>query len=209
MAVGLGWPGRRFTGPHQQHLAARVIDDEARVRTEALGARSKFSIAGDDEQVGARARLYDLALDPPPAGVQLRCAPEPGLRRLEQRLRFLGGDRTQRRPRRGRRTAAQQPRGATRRNVLDVGWRHVQERDLGVVGQKLASAVYARLPGALGYPDDRSHHKTCRANHNPSVEATRINGTVRTPSRVNSPMSVSSSWAWTIRRHSSVASDPT
>jgi len=192
-AVGLGWPGRRFTGPHEQHLAPRVIDDEARVRTEALGTGSKFSVSRNDEQIGARACLDNLALDPPPPGVQLSCAPQPRLGGLEQRLCFPGGDRSQRRPRRRRRTAAQEPRGATRRHVLDVGWRHVQERDLGVAGHELTGAVYTLLPGALSYPDDRSHQMTCRANHNASVEATRINGTVRTPSRVNSPMSVSSS----------------
>jgi hypothetical protein len=191
--VGPGWPGRRLTGPNQQHLARRVIDDKPRMRAEALGTDPSFSITRHDQQVGARARLHHLSLHPSPAGVKPGGAAESRLRGLQQRLRFLGGDRSQRGAGWRRRTAPQQSRGAARRNVLDIGWGHVQERELGIFGHQLTGPIDTCLPSALRYPDDRSHHTTCRANHKPAVEATRINGTVRTPSRVNSPMSVSSS----------------
>ena len=72
--VGRWRPGRRLTSPHEQHLTRRVIDDEPRVRAEALGTGAQLPVTSHDEHVGTRTRLDHLALDPPAPGVQLRGA---------------------------------------------------------------------------------------------------------------------------------------
>ena len=105
--------------------------------------------------------------------------------------------------------AAQPPGTGVTGQVLDVAGGDVQQRDVGVGGQQRPRLVDAGLPGALGDPDQGAHQKTCKANHNAAVEATSDAGTVSAPSLRNSRVSTSSSWAWTIRRHSSVASEPT
>ena len=40
---------------------------------------------------------------------------------------------------------------------------------------------------------ERAHQKTCKANHNATVQATRVTGTVSAPSLRNSRVSTSSS----------------
>ena len=120
----------------------------------------------------------------------------------EQLLGRLAGDRV--RVELGRRRAmVPEPRAAHQR--LDVAGRDVHERDVGF-GRDGVDAV---LPPALDDPHDRAHQTTCRANHRLAVAASRIAGTVLSPSTVNARMSVGSSCACITRRHSSVASEPT
>ena len=104
---------------------------------------------------------------------------------------------------RRRRAVVPEARAAHQR--LHVAGRDMDERDVGIGGD----GVDAILPPALDDPHDRAHQTTCRANHRPAVAATRIAGTLLSPSTVNARMSVGSSCACITRRHSSVASEPT
>ena len=105
--------------------------------------------------------------------------------------------------------AAEQPRRAASGELLDILRGHVEKGDLSVRGEERHGLINTRFPAAFRYPHDRAHHTSCKANHSATVEVTNASGTVRSPRRVNSAMSVSWSCACTIRRHSSVASDPT
>src|SRR4051794_22551832 len=185
-----------------------MVDDEARPRAEALGAGPRLAVAREHEQVGARGRRDDLVLDAAAALQRLGPAPEPLRGVGQQRLGGLAGDHGRRRPRRRAVVAPEQPAGRPGGERLDVAGGDDQQRDLSVGRHDRGRRVDARLPRGLGYPHDRAHQSTRRANHNPIVEARSTSGTVIAPSRVYSPSSAGSSWACRTRRHSSVASEP-
>ena len=105
--------------------------------------------------------------------------------------------------------SAQPPGTGVTGQVLNVAGSDVQQRDLGVGGQQRLRLIDARLPRALGDPDQGTHQNTRKANYNATVLASSVAGTVSAPSLRNSRVSTSSSWAWTIRRQSRVASEPT
>src|SRR6185295_3387571 len=183
--------------PDEQDAARRVVDDEAGVPAQALGAEPLVvAVAGADEQVGAVAGGDHLALDPSVADLRHGVAAEALARVREQRLGGLVGDLLPARSARRRRAAAEQAGTAPGMDLLELGRRHREQEDLGVLGDEQRGRVDARLPSRLGCPDDDPHHTTCRANHSTAVDAIRIGGTVRAPSFTNSPRSVSWSWEW-------------
>src|SRR5690242_3993024 len=89
---------RRRPGPHEQHAARRVVDDEAPVAPQARRAEPALAIARHDEHAGALALGDDLALDAPPAHDGPRVAAEPLAGVAEDPLRRLVGDLAQLRP---------------------------------------------------------------------------------------------------------------
>ena len=138
-----------------------------------------------------------------------RLAAEAVARVGQERAGGVVGDLVPARAARCRRTAPEQPGPPARGHLLELARRDREQRDVGVGGRERGGGLDARLPPRLGYPHDDSHQTTRRANHSASVEASRIGGTVSAPRRTNSPMSVSWSCAWSTRRQSSVASEPT
>src|SRR3954447_18151059 len=200
---------RRRPGPHEQHPARRWVDDEPPVPAEARRPELALAVARHDEQAGALALGDDLALDAPAPHDGPRVAAEAFARVVEQRLRRLVGDLAQLRPRLRRRAAPEQPGAPAGGDLLGIARGRDQQRPPGVIGDEGGRLVDARLPAPLGDPDDRSHHTTREANHRASVQAASAGGTVSAPSLRNSPRSVDSSWAWTTRRQSRVASEPT
>ncbi len=202
--------GRRLARPHEQDAARRVVDDEPGMAAEALGPEPLVvAVAREHEQVGAHARGDDLPLDAPVAHLGRRLAPEAVARVGQERAGGGVGDLVPARAARRRRPAPEQPGPPARGHLLELARRDREQRDVGVGGRERGGGLDARLPPRLGYPHDDPHQTTRRANHSASVEASRIGGTVSAPRRTNSPMSVSWSWAWSTRRQSSVASEPT
>src|SRR3954471_22441863 len=121
---------RRRLGPHEQNLTGCVIQDEPGARTEALGLQARPAVARENEQVCAGARLQHLALDLPPARVDLSRSREPAPGRLQQRLRLFLGDDPQRWAMGRRWMAAEQASAAPGSELLYLARRHVQQRDL-------------------------------------------------------------------------------
>src|SRR3954452_24934035 len=200
---------RRRPGPHEQHPARRVVDHEPPVPAETRRPELALAVARHDEQAGALALGDDLALDAPAPHDGPRVAAEALARVVQPRLRRLVGDLPELRPRLRRRAAPDQPGTPAGGALLGIARRREEQRHRGAVGPEGGPIVDARLPAPLGDPADRSHHTTRKANHRASVQAASAGGTVSGASLRNSPRSVDSSGAWTTRRHSSVASEPT
>ena len=108
--------------------------------------------------------------------------------------------------------AAEQPGVGAAGGARDVGAGDVQQHDAFALGYPGAGGVHAGGPGALDDPGDDGHGDqppmAASEAHSASTPSSRAAGTASRPRRVNSPRSTSVSCSRTIRRHSSVASDP-
>ena|ERR1700722_13891716 len=191
-----------------------MVDDKASGGTQAPGSQAgTVAVPGKDEEVGAFGRGDDLLLNPH-GSFHLGTRPPEALGRSPQEL--LSGSRGQLlhagagveiRP-----AAAEEARIGAVGGTGDVVAGDVEQDHIGARWRMSTGGVDTGRPGAFDDPGDHGHGvpppMRCSDVHSASTARTSAAGTVSSPSRVNSPRSMSVSCARMMRRHSRVAKDP-